>query len=79
MGKDKLWGYMREKVALYQKEKIMYIFIVLPPKTVHRGLKFPLYRITNSTIFHLLTINDAQSLMSKKYKPLLQYKLHPNV
>ena len=28
--------------------------------------------------FHLLTINDAQSLMSKKYKPLLQYKLHPN-
>ena len=40
MGKDKLWGYMREKVALYQKEKVMFRFLVLPPKHGNRGVKF---------------------------------------
>ena len=40
MGKDKLWGYMMKKVALYQKEKVMYRFVVLPPKRGSRGVKF---------------------------------------
>ena len=40
MGKDKLWGYMRKKVTLYQKEKAMYGFVVLPQKRRSCEVKF---------------------------------------
>ena len=47
------------------------------PKTFHRGVNLPIPKSTESTIFHLLTVNHGHDLMPIKYKSLFKYKLHP--
>ena len=54
-------------------------YLSLPPQIFKRGLKFPIQRTINSTIFCLLRINHAQGLMSVKNKSYLPSKHHPNV
>ena len=83
--KDKLWGSMDKNIGEWEKLRRRPPYLALPPKIFKRGLKFPIWRTINSTIFGLLMINHAQGLMSiknKSYLPVsstLLYTLHMNV
>ena len=53
-------------------------YVVLPPKTFHRGVKLPITMTIFTTVFRLLTVNYEGGLMCLKYKSYLPCKLHPN-
>ena len=57
---------METNIAEWEKLRKRPPYLVLPPKISHRGLKFPIKTMTNSTIFCLLMINHTQGLMSIK-------------
>ena len=69
---------MDKNIAEWQKLRRMPPYLVLPPKIFKRGLKFPIIRTINSTIFGLLMINHTQDLMSIKNKSYSPSKQHPS-
>ena len=69
---------MDKNIADWEKLRRRSPYLVLPPKIFKCGLKFPILRSINLTIFGLLMINHAQGLMSMKNKSYSPSKQHPS-
>ena len=76
--KSKLWGLVGKKKELWQKFKQIILFVILPPKICHCGLKFHIIMTNVTTIFCFLTVNYEEGLMCLKSVSYLPCKLHPN-
>ena len=69
---------MARNIANWQNLRRRPPYLVLTPKIFKRGLKFPIIRTINSTIFGLLMINHTQGLMSIENKSYSPSKQHPS-